>query len=517
MSSSQHVLNVRRFCSLRCWSTLTFYTRCSSLMATKSDEETTNRRCKVNPRLVPGKLYYLTQFGCWVCLHPFFTVYYRSLGLSARQAGIIQAVGEFFTILSPIGGLIGDKLKKPKLAWIVSIMGQFVFGMIIGLAFKPDANFQWTRSYCHCNQTEMLWVKIDSDVTTDCSKLKTWEGSWSKTAIFVFLASLLYFVYGSVCGLGDSYVLATLDKPGDYGKQRAWGSISWGLVSALVGRLTDVISSCGYVNYDVHFYSFAVCLWLSIICAALVRPKTNVRGSSVSIMKSIRVLISQPDVCVFFIGIFFIGIGMVIVESFLFFFLEDLGATQTLLGLTIMMRASSQVAVFFLSGTIVKFLGNHGAVAFALIAFCIRFISYSFLTNPWYALIIEPLHGFTFGLSLASTASFLSITSPLDLQAGAQTIGYAVRCGLGKGLGNIVYGFVYHQFGAIVTFRSVVVVLAIGLTLFWSLHLVARNRSPPMASHTVDEEKDEDDETKPLVVDKHYTPRRVLYSHSDGE
>lgn len=51
------------------------------------------------------------------------------------------------------------------------------------------------------------------------------------------------------------------DKPEDFGKQRCWGSISWGLFTIFGGVLVDYFSKNDFEkNYDPIFYLCLICI-----------------------------------------------------------------------------------------------------------------------------------------------------------------------------------------------------------------------------------------------------------------
>lgn len=455
------------------------WSRLVSGMAAKpldAQKEGTACSVKVNYRLIPSKLYYVAFFAGWACLLPFLTVYYRYLGMSARQAGIIQSAGQFITLTGPTFGLLGDKLRNPKLIWILSLLGQTLFAMLFGLAIKPNSNIRQMEVYCNCNGSNLSLINMNTNSTksSDCASFQLWEGEWVKFAELLSLVLAMQVMLGPTSSIADAFVLTILgdDHRGDYGKQRAWGAAAWGVSAVGIGFLTDSISECGDINYNIHYYVFGGMLVLSTVFALFVRAEGELCRHELKLMHSLCALLSQPDVVIFLFGMVVSGAVMTIVDNFLFWFLQDIGGGQSVMGLSLLAMCTGEVIIFIPSGWMIKTLGHHGAVTLSLFVYMIRFIAYSFLTDPWYVLLIEPLHGFTFGLCAAACVSYMRVVTTVDMQAGAQTIGYAVRNGLGKGIGNAVAGVVWHHYGAVLTFRGAAVVSAVGGGLFWIMHLL---------------------------------------------
>lgn len=73
--------------------------------------------------------------------------------------------------------------------------------------------------------------------------------------------------------------------------------------------------------------------------------------------------------------------------------------------------------IFFIVGTILKKIGHLHSMTLILLGFGLRFILYSILTNPWWALPIELFQGLTFGMLYATMNSYASLISPPGIEA----------------------------------------------------------------------------------------------------
>lgn len=66
----------------------------------------------------------------------------------------------------------------------------------------------------------------------------------------------------------------TEDKPEDYGKQKCWASVGWGLFSIFIGWLVDLVSvDKKKKNYSPVFYSAV----LVTVCNLITMTKIKVR------------------------------------------------------------------------------------------------------------------------------------------------------------------------------------------------------------------------------------------------
>lgn len=75
-----------------------------------------------------------------------------------------------------------------------------------------------------------------------------------------------------------------------------------------------------------------------------------------------------------------------------------------------------------------------------LVAFGVRFVSYHFLTNPWWILPIEVLNGVSFGLFYATMTTYANALTPPGLEGTMQGIVSAAFEGIGKVL-SLKYDF----------------------------------------------------------------------------
>uniref|UniRef100_A0A914NSY7 Major facilitator superfamily associated domain-containing protein n=1 Tax=Meloidogyne incognita TaxID=6306 RepID=A0A914NSY7_MELIC len=79
------------------------------------------------------RLFYLLYFASFGSLFPLLAVYFKQLGLSAAQAGILlgsRPIVEF--VASPFWGSFADRFKKVKLLLLFSVGSMIVFTLAVG-------------------------------------------------------------------------------------------------------------------------------------------------------------------------------------------------------------------------------------------------------------------------------------------------------------------------------------------------------------------------------------------------
>ena len=88
----------------------------------------------------------------------------------------------------------------------------------------------------------------------------------------------------------------------------------------------------------------------------------------------------------------------------------------------------------FASGVIIKHVGAVPCLYMAMLAVALRFLGYSLLSNPWVVLVIEPLHGVTFGIMWAAASTYAAMIAPPGMSATIQGLVSGVHFGIGVSL-----------------------------------------------------------------------------------
>lgn len=96
------------------------------------------------------------------------------------------------------------------------------------------------------------------------------------------------------------------------------------------------------------------------------------------------------------------GFGIGVIGEFLFLFLQELGGSEALMGLTLTFTCLAEVPMFQLQGELLQRISVAAALHLVLATYVLRLGLYACLPHlpgcPWVVLPIELLHGITFGL-----------------------------------------------------------------------------------------------------------------------
>jgi len=338
----------------------------------------------------------------------------------------------------------------------------------VDLATTPSSSKD--RPFCQHKTV----VECQADCKDDHIKRfvrKDWIFASTGFWIFFVLNIIAYSSFGVATSMGDALCFELLEgKHQDYGAQRVWGSVGWGIFTIVSGYLIDSQSTGGHKNYTPAFLLMGGLLVLDLIISSRMQISTSVKSSSM--FRDMRHLLSTPRVMIFVIWCTAVGILTSVVWQWLLWFLQDLSIAMhsdkfgcrdsegldwvtLLLGLNMGIQCwVGEVPMFFLSGSVIKTLGHSNTMTLVLGAFGVRFLLYSFITNPWYSLPIEILNGITFGIFYATMTSYAHIISPPGFESTMQGIVGAAFEGLGVAIGSFVGGAVYKTYGGVFMFRA---------------------------------------------------------------
>ncbi len=152
---------------------------------------------KIDRSLLPFKALYFFIYAAMAALMPFLTLYYERMELTGRQIGVLAAIPPLITFISaPLFGFIADLTQRPRV-----LLGISVSSVALGIFLLTTA--------------------------------ETFGG--------LFLAVFVYaFFFAPILPIVDRSVLRVLgDRKDQYGKQRLWGAIGWGLIGPVAGILVD--------------------------------------------------------------------------------------------------------------------------------------------------------------------------------------------------------------------------------------------------------------------------------------
>ena len=379
-------------------------------------EQTTGQSNAVRGRSRPDtlfKAFYFLFFAGLAALVPFLALYYEGLGMSGRQIGVLTAI--------------------PPL---ISLVAASLWG---GLA---DATHQHRR---------LLALAMAGAIV--CVLAISQAGSFAMLGVLIVGYA---FFFAPINPLVDNSAMEMLGERGDqYGQLRLWGAIGWGVSAPLIGR---VIEQHG-LRWSFLGYALIMALGLIVVL------RLPISGASIggSFWRGFRLLMGRRRWILFLIVVFVAGLGAGILNNYLFLYMNQLGASETLMGLALTVATLSELTVFLLSGRMLARWGTGRMLAASIVAMVIRLLAYSVIVTPWAVLVIQLLHGLTFAALWTAGVSYAHRAAPPGMGATAQGVFSGVTMGLATATGALIGGWLYQDLGAVLMFRWAGIGIALAL------------------------------------------------------
>ena len=336
------------------------------------------------------------------------------------------------------------------------------------------------------------------------------------------LLRALYAIGTTACSpVLDGLTLARLENDGrdtaEYGKERLYGAVSWGIANVFFGPAIDkfgftiiyVTTTISFIGCITTFYFYAKSNQMQYYegidendleciseneeaaykkATAKYKSKTSFEQSeneeneeyedsqqqhqlqhqklSIPILLSALTKKNALLNVSYIIAIFSLYIGMSVVENLIFLYFEFLGGSYSMCGITVAVTVLFELPLFHYAPEVLRQLKSPvWLFQFGCIAYVIRVVGYSLipLHHPYWTLILEPLHGVTIGFVTVGCVAFAAVF-PKGYEASGQGFLSMIR-GLGQFVGLCIGGFLegrilYRILAAIVTVGSVI--LAIG-------------------------------------------------------
>jgi PPP family 3-phenylpropionic acid transporter len=271
--------------------------------------------------------------------------------------------------------------------------------------------------------------------------------------------ALQAFCFMSLIPLIDNSALEILGNQSDkYGQIRLWGSIGWGIGAPLIGLLVE------HFGLNWTFYGHAALMLAGLLIAVRlpVAPKSSGGGFG----KGLRSLLQDERWYLFLLVIFVAGFGDAIIRNYSFLYLKDLGASSTLMGLSLTIGTASELLVLFFSGQLLKGLGTRKLLILSVSTQVLRLLGWSMINDPYVALSLQLLNGLAFGALWMAGVAYAREIAPAGMGATAQGLLSGVYFGFSSAVGALLGGFWYEQVGSWGMYRWGAMVMFIGLLIF---------------------------------------------------
>ncbi|KAK2915994.1 hypothetical protein QQF64_024403 [Cirrhinus molitorella] len=499
-----------------------------------------------------GVFHFLHSCGS-ACLLPFLTLYFRHLGLSATMIGIIMASKHLLALVwRPVSSVLARQYDKRRTVIVGSLLSSAL--VVLALLLFPSAGIQTEGGQCNTSQPDAeptavlqrTTIASQSNTTvysieqTSVSTEKPVEVStlvssnWSARGLrslkkpeeednphSEFLGSLkamdaqhqMFFLVLIVMGLWELMAaplewtaddglyeyLDFVDATDRHNSVKLWKQLGAAFGNCAVGIL--VTSLFCLTGTALEFYSYAAFMILTIPTAALLPIYLRKRERPTSGgFKALQLVHGNSQAILCAVTVVLMGMVSSAVSDFLLWHMQDCGATEIHMGISLALVHLSQTGFAPFAGRLSRLLKYHGwLLVIAVVSLALQCLYYSFLWGPWAAVPAQLLAGFGTGALWWSVTSQSEDIATPGTEKTILRLFEVLSLELGAAFGSLAAGFVVQKFGVQVLFQGMAVTLALWSSalavLKWKIPRQRRiNYSRLLAADTEISESESDQE-----------------------
>lgn len=345
-------------------------------------------------------LYYFLFYSTIAVWAPYFALYLHHRGLHSSTIGWILAIYPAAGLLfQPVWGILNDRFHREWLTVVSAII------------LAPMAAWLFTR-------VSLVWYPL--------------------------VAAAMATFQTAIAPVADSMTVGWLGAQ-RYGEARLFGSLGYALIVAVAGFLYHVYG----IGHFLAFYLLASVLAM-IGGFQYPRPRRQAMASSVRRppwYAGVGALLAQPKFRVILFFSLFVTMSQSINGSYFSLFYRATHHPLSWLGILFGIGALSEIPVFYLSGRLIARYGAARMLWLSGSIFAFRWMMVAFNPPTWGLVLLQCLHGPSFGLGLASGINLASEVSQSANRVSAQSLYSATTTGMAPLFGSIFGGYVFGWVG----------------------------------------------------------------------
>ncbi len=359
---------------------------------------------------------YWWAFGAIGTLTPFIAPYYKELGFSGTEIGILVALpATGVAFFAPIWGAIADSRANHRLVLRAALLIPAMLGLLL-------------------TQLRDFWP------------------------IFLLVATLA-LLYAPAAPLIDSYGLMISERhKQSYGSLRVWGSLGFTAGVFVVGELmgADVTT--------LFLLAYSACLLLACLCT-LRLPRLSERSAG-PLWGGLGAVARNGPLVALLLTTFLISSSASAMYGFLSIHLRELGGSAELVGRAFALNAASELPVVAFGAWFLSRLGSTKLLGLAIVVYIIRFIAYALIPDPEWVLPVQLLHGLSYGAFLMASVTLVHGLAGRQLAATAQGLLTSMSFGFGSISGSLVGGVLLDRIGTVGIFWIAAGVMTLTLGVY---------------------------------------------------
>jgi PPP family 3-phenylpropionic acid transporter len=356
--------------------------------------------------------------------YPMINLYFEKVGFNGLQIGMLASIIPVAMLVGqPFVNLLADKYGRRKILTLVLISTAL---SILGLLLK---------------------------------------GSF---VYYFFCMTVLALSFAPINPLVDSTVLEFVQSSpqSSFSRIRMWGSIGWMTCSYFTGYMVTGRS------LNLIFIIGSALMAASALVTFSLKYKPKATEEPSIRFDDVKKVITDPKVFIFLLVLMLYGVGTTPINTFYSIYLNKIGASPKLIGLSFTIQALSELPFLFIASMLVKKFGSLRIITIALLFSGFRILGYTQITNPYIAICFDSSNGICYSLFLVGAVEYLNEIVPHKLRATGQSLIWAAYSGAGLIAGNLITGYIYQESSIqkAFLFDGIILVIIAFLTLFIQRH-----------------------------------------------
>ena len=352
-----------------------------------------------NEQLVSSLFIRFFQFAFWGAVgffFPFVTAYYRTIGLSGTEIGLIGTVSALTGALGAAGwGMLHDRIGKSRLVFTGICWGAILLAFLLGRL--------------------------------------------SDFALILPVSALLTMFTGPSVSQMDSMTLKLLGpNHGAYGSHRVWGTVGFVITSAVAGQILQATS------IDSIFYIFPAAMFLFWL-VTLRLPDQSIRHGP-SLLSGLGQMARNPQWILLMASVLVLWTGVLGTFSMLSVLVKDMGGNDTQIGLIFTVAAIAEIPLLQGGPYILRRFGAKRLILAAMIAYTLRMVFYAIVVSPELVIAIGLMQSITYCPFLIGTIAMANELAPDDLKSTSQGL-LGMVMSLSNVVGGLSGGWLYDHTG----------------------------------------------------------------------
>ncbi len=354
--------------------------------------------------------WYFSAVGCFI---PYITLYYHELGLTGLQVGVLSAALPFGTaLLAPLWGALADTFAAHRML----LRAAPVLAGVTAIVASQQTHF----------------VPI------------------------LLLMLLLAMFAAAIPALIDTYAVTISEREGQsYGQLRVWGTIGFIVAVWIVGWLMG-----GTVS-NLFLMAYAAGLLLTGL-VTLGLPSLQPRSAQ-PFWRGFAAIMRDRTILPLLLTTYLVSSNAGILFNFLGIYLVERGGSTQVVGAASGIAAISELPVLLFGSKLVDRFGSRRVLLLAISVYLVRLLLLALPITPTTALVVQLLHGPSFGAFLIGSVTLVHELVGRERAATAQGLLASMSFGFGSITGSLVGGALLEQIGTVGLFRLASVGMMIAL------------------------------------------------------